>query len=89
MLKVKMQENEVHFCHLMKKCWTAAKAVCAIYGEVVITDSIFVSGSLGSEVKILIRKTDNVPSGLQSLTMPKLKRRLKITQVTQHMTLQR
>lgn len=41
---------------------------------------MFISYSIGSEVAILIRKTENVPINLQSLTLTKSKGRLKIIQ---------
>lgn len=58
--------------------------VCVIYGDDIITAENTVSGLLGSEMEILIRKIENFPAGMQSLMMIKSKHWLKIIPVMGH-----
>lgn len=81
--KLKIDENEMHFHYLVliyfqkerKKntLFKQQKMVCVIYGDDIITAENTVSGLLGSEMEILIRKIENFPAGMQSLMMIKSK----------------
>lgn len=78
-----MKENDMHFFHHFMTN-NSKKKHTPFMKMVLELRKLFISDSLSSEVE-----TENVPAWWQSIMLTKLKRRLKIIQITRQGTLQR